>query len=104
MAMNDAFNFIARCKCDADFRGRLYDAAGPAEFRAVMRETGFDFTDAELSDGISRLKIKAFDEDDAAEIFEFSQWYRAMAGAGELATAASCSACPSGASCSGQCS
>jgi predicted ribosomally synthesized peptide with nif11-like leader len=104
MSMHDAFAFIDRCGTDHDFRFALYDANGPLEFKAAVRGAGFDFVDSELSDAVSNRKLKARDEDDAAEIDDFAKWYRAMAG--EDATGSevtncgtSCSACPSSAAC-----
>lgn len=104
MSMRDAFAFIDRCGTDRDFRFALYDANGPLEFKAAVLGAGFDFVDAELSDAVSNRKLKARDEDEAAEIDDFAKWYRAMAG--EDATGAeggtcgsSCSACGSRASC-----
>lgn len=104
MSMHDAFAFIDRCGADREFRFALYDANGPLEFKAAVQGAGFDFIDSELSDAVSNRKLKALDEDEAAEIDDFSKWYRAMAGEdateGEGGTCGSaCSACPSCASC-----
>lgn len=104
MPMHDAFAFIDRCGTDRDFRFALYDADGPLAFKAAVTGAGYDFSDAELADAASNRKLKARDEDEAAEIDEFLKWYRAMAGddAGDGAgnsCASSCSACPTRTSC-----
>jgi predicted ribosomally synthesized peptide with nif11-like leader len=90
MSMFDALHFISSCRNDDAFRGMLYDFRGPQEFRSFVKDSGFDFTDAEIGNALSGLKLRAHDEFEAEEIAELGQWYSVLANAGAELSCAGC--------------
>ena len=97
MAMNDAIKFVERYRLDQQFRTNAYEASNPEEFRGWIRDSGFRFTDDEIEDAFRGMKLRAQDEEDAAEIEELRAWFFIMAG--DPGCSSGCSSCPSAAGC-----
>lgn len=89
MSMHDAFRFVVACRDDGEFRARLYPFADREEFRRGVEAEGFSFTDAEIQDAFRGLELRSADEEEASEIRELGQWYRAVS----HAPSAGCAAC-----------
>ena len=97
MSMNDAAKFVERYRQDQEFRSAAYEASTPEEFRAWVRAGGYAFTDDEIEDAFRVLKLRARDEEEAAEIEELRAWFLIMAG--DPGCSSGCSSCPSAAGC-----
>lgn len=90
MSMTDALKFIAECRQDTAFRGMLYGFSKPQEFRQFIHDSGYDFTDSEMANVISNMKLRAADEFEAEEIAELGQLYTILARPEPLSACAAC--------------
>lgn len=92
MSLNEALRFIERYRGDRQFRDEAYETDSPQSFLAWISSRGFDFSCHQAGDAFRSLKLRARDEDEAAEIDELKSWFALMLDA-DLDNCSQCSGC-----------
>jgi hypothetical protein len=78
MSLKDAERYILDIRSDADLRCGAYDCADGASLPLYFSSRGYVFNDHEWEDAANSMRLKAADEEAAAECMDIREWYRHM--------------------------
>jgi hypothetical protein len=80
MPMSDAERLLHDMRINHELRIGAYECENGISMQAYFIARGYVFTDHEWDNALSSLRLKARDEEAAAEIIEIREWYKYMRG------------------------
>jgi hypothetical protein len=78
MSLKDAEKLILDIRSDADLRNGAYLCNDGISLQSYFSARGYIFNDYEWEDAANSMRLKAADEEAAAELMDIREWYRHM--------------------------
>jgi hypothetical protein len=78
MSIKDAERLILDIRSNANLRNGAYNCNGGTSLQSYFVAQGYVFNDYEWEDAANAMRLKAADEESAAEIMDIREWYRHM--------------------------